>query len=88
MTKTFCDVCGQETKKVRRILFPTNLDNIDLGEVSEVAEYRGANLVFHTVRDICPICDSMISAMEEKFFNDIREQSLFYQEVESKSLQD
>ena len=85
MTKTFCDVCGKETQKVRKILFPMNLDDIDLSEVSEHAEYRGVNLMLHTVKDVCPICDSMISAMEDRFFEDIKEQSLFYQEVESKS---
>jgi hypothetical protein len=85
MTKTFCDVCGRETKKIRRILFPTSLDNIDSNDTSEVATYCGANLVLHTIRDVCPICDSMISAMEDKFFEDVKEQSLFFQDVESRS---
>lgn len=86
MTKTFCDVCGRETKKIRRSLFPMNLDNVDSNEkVAEHAEYHGADLTLHMIKDVCPVCDSMISAMEDKFFEDVKEQSLFFQDVESRS---
>ena len=90
MTKTFCDICGRETKKIRRDLFPINLDDVDLSEktidaVAEHAEYRGADLTLHMIKDVCPVCDSMISAMEDKFFEDVKEQSLFFQDVESRS---